>query len=289
MQITEHIHAIKIPFQLPISPEIKIDRAVYSYIIYSEEIYLIDSGVSTSEAKIFDYIIETGREPDEVCMIIQTHSHPDHIGATQAIKNATNCAVAAHSSAVEWIEDIEQQYKERPVPGFHNLVGGSVDVDQILKDGDVLSLGNNLELSVYHTPGHSRDSLSFLLSEDLALFTGDAIPLAGGVPVYEDALASIKSIHKLRNIENIDTLLSSWDIPRKGEEVYQLMGAGINYLQHIHEVVAKVADKEAVEPMELCRRVVRDLGLPDAIINPLVAKTFMANIGIDREDMKSNI
>lgn len=65
MQITKQIHAIKIPFQIAIGPGIKVDRFVYVYLIYGKKIYLIDTGVATSEKMIFDYIRKTGRNPED--------------------------------------------------------------------------------------------------------------------------------------------------------------------------------------------------------------------------------
>ena len=45
MRITENIHAIKLPFQVVIGPETKLDRFVYAYLVLGPEIALIDSGV----------------------------------------------------------------------------------------------------------------------------------------------------------------------------------------------------------------------------------------------------
>jgi hypothetical protein len=56
MQVTKQIHAIKIPFQIPVAPSETLDRFVYSYLIYDTEICLIDSGIKSSERVIFDYI-----------------------------------------------------------------------------------------------------------------------------------------------------------------------------------------------------------------------------------------
>jgi len=62
MKITEHTHALKHHFQIPISTEMKVDRFVYSYIVFGKEgIYLVDCGVSAASAAIFDYIIQNGR------------------------------------------------------------------------------------------------------------------------------------------------------------------------------------------------------------------------------------
>ncbi|OGW34490.1 MAG: hypothetical protein A2010_05605 [Nitrospirae bacterium GWD2_57_9] len=55
MQITGQVHALKVPFQVPISPERKIDRFVYVYLLYGERMWLIDTGVASSEVLIYDY------------------------------------------------------------------------------------------------------------------------------------------------------------------------------------------------------------------------------------------
>ncbi|MBW1740587.1 MAG: MBL fold metallo-hydrolase [Deltaproteobacteria bacterium] len=282
MQVKTHIHAIKIPFQIPIGPQKSIERFVYAYLIYGKDkIYLIDTGVASSEVLIFDYVRKTGRNPDEISMIVLTHSHPDHIGSAQAIKKATGCTVAAHPGEKSWIEDVELQFRERPVPGFHSLVGGSVEVDRILEEGNVLDLGDGLKLQVFHTPGHSKGSISLWLQEDRVLFTGDAIPLAGDIPIYEDVLAAVRSIKKLKDIHGIKILLASWNDPQEGGRVYQLMDEGLHYFQHIHEIVTKVAGNTSqLTPMELCRRVIEDLGLPQIAVNPLVARSFEANLAV---------
>ena len=64
--------------------------------------------------------------------MILTHAHPDHIGSAKAIEEATRCTVAAHENAKHWIEDVDLQFQERPVPGFHSLVGESFKFKQVL-------------------------------------------------------------------------------------------------------------------------------------------------------------
>lgn len=280
MQVTEHIHALRIPFTLPIGPGITLDRFVYAFLIFGEDICLIDTGVASSKQVIFDYILSTGRNPEEISTIVQTHTHPDHIGATKAIKEACGCILAVHAGEQEWIEDVELQFKERPIPGFHLLVGGSVEVDQVLADGDVLNLGKGLTLEVFHTPGHSKGSISLLLKEDRALFSGDVIPLPGDVLIYEDYLASVDSVKKLLGIEGVNNLFSSWDQPREGETIYRLLNDSLNYFQHVDELVAKHYKNGVTDTMDLCKRVFQDLGIPTAAAIPTVAKSFEANIKV---------
>ncbi|WP_210409227.1 hypothetical protein [Methanococcoides sp. NM1] len=68
MQVTEHVHAIKIPFSLTSDSGIIIERFVYAYLIYGREICLVDCGVASSEKIIFDYMKKTGRDPQEISL-----------------------------------------------------------------------------------------------------------------------------------------------------------------------------------------------------------------------------
>lgn len=280
MQITKNVHAIKVPFYVTISPEITVERFVYVYLIYgSSNVCLIDTGIASAEEMVFDYLRATDRKVSDISLIIQTHSHPDHIGATRTIKGETGCAVAVHPLERAWIENVQLQAKERPVPGFDSLVAGSLAVDKTLEDGDVFDLGCGLKLQVFHTPGHSRGSISILLLGFMVLFSGDAIPVPGEMPVYEDVLASVGSIKKLKNIPGVRHLLSSWDEPLKDEEVYKRMDEGLGYLQDIHTAVIKCAGKKsAPEPMQLSRCALGELGLPPEMANPIVARSFASNL-----------
>ena len=141
MQVTEHIHALRIPFSLPDPSGGKIPRFVYVYLIYGEKICLVDSGVASSAPMIFDYLRRTDRSPKDISYLILTHSHPDHIGAAREVQEASGCTVAAHAAEIAWIEDVDLQCRERPVPGFHSLVGGSIKVDRALQDGDRIGFG----------------------------------------------------------------------------------------------------------------------------------------------------
>jgi hypothetical protein len=144
-----------------------------------------------------------------------------------------------------------------------------------------LDLGDGLSLKVLHTPGHSPGSISLWLPQEGALFSADAIPTAGGMPVYEDIRASARSIQTLKSIQGIKVLLSAWDKPRMGREAYHSMEGGLDYLQRIHDAVIKVADPDLrLDSMELCRRVLEELGLPKVMANPLVARSFQASMSL---------
>jgi glyoxylase-like metal-dependent hydrolase (beta-lactamase superfamily II) len=292
MQITDRIHALKIPFQITDPSGGKVPRFVYVYLIYGQRIFLIDSGVASSEKIILGYLKSTGRKPAEISQLILTHSHPDHMGAARAIKSLSGCTVAAHAAEKSWIEDVELQERERPVPGFKSLVAGSVHVDQTLQDGDILDL-DYVSMQVLHTPGHSSGSICLWLPNAGALFSADAVPVPGSMPIYQDILASVRSIQKLRRMQGIKFLLSAWDEPRLDGDAYRVMDEGLAYLQSIHNAVLKVAGDRGPDAgpdaMQFCSRVLAELGLPAAMANPLVAGPFQSSLKLcDQQDLLSD-
>ncbi len=280
MQITPSLHALRHSFKIPIAPGVAIDRFVYSYIIYGEMITLIDTGVAGCEKTIFEYIRSTRRDPSEIALIILTHSHPDHIGSAAAIQRLTGCSVAAHPAERPWIEDVSLQNRKRPVPGFATLVGGSVRVDHELVDGDTIEPDETRtgEMLVLHTPGHSTGSVSLFLHREGALFSGDAVPVAGEIPIYDDAVASMMSVKRLRSIAGVRGLLSSWDAPQTGDDAYLQMDRALEYLRKIQKTVLAFSREGITDPMEITRNTVSALGLPPEAVNPLLCRTVAATL-----------
>lgn len=287
MQVSKHIHAIRIPFRLEVSPGKTLDRFVYVYLIYGRQVFLVDSGVSGSKDTIFNYIKETGRDPNETKVMVITHAHPDHIGGALGIQNSVGCNIAAHVNDIPWIEDIELQYKERPIPSFHSLVKGSVKVNLPLKDGDSLELDDGSSLRVIHTLGHSKGHISLFYEADRALISGDSIPVPGEVPIYESVLPAVRSAKKLRKIKGLEILLSSWAEPCYGNRVYKMIDEGISYFQRIHrEVLKENASLRSYNVEAIATRVCKNLGLPQAALNPLFFKSIEAHLkAIDCEDL----
>ncbi len=275
MQITPHIHIVTIPFSVPLRRG-PLPRVVNVFLVCGETVLLVDSGVAGAEQRIFEYLRELGRQPEEIATLVLTHSHPDHVGAAAAIKAAICCTVAAHAAEWHWIEDTELQQRERPVPGFHELVGGPVAVDRSVAEGDRFELGEGVTLEVLPTPGHSAGSLSLWDRRAGVLITGDAVPVPGEMPIFTDFAASLASLERLRSC-GADLLLSAWGEPVRGDGVERLLGESRAWLERIRETVqSTAAEGFAADPPELCRRVVAKLGLPDAAANLLTARSFMA-------------
>ena len=276
MKITETIHAFKHPFQLALGESQYADRSVYSYLLIGDRICLIDTGVFSTSLLLQGYLKEIDRSPNEISLVLLTHAHPDHIGGCLALHKASPASFYAHPADKGWIEDVERQYRERPILNFFELVEGSVVVNRELRDGDTISWGKGRTIRVLETPGHSPGSISFYDEEEEALFTGDAVPAAGTLPIYVDPRTSIESIRKLQKISPVKHLLSSWHEPVSGNQIQPILEEGIRYIQKIDEIVVDLSKTMPAETSgeELSLRALERLGIRTNKVLPMVRTTF---------------
>lgn len=90
----------------------------------------------------------------ELVLIIETHTHADHLMVRRTDKEALGVEIAMHRLS--------------PCPL----------VDRHFDDGVELSLGDDV-IRVLHTPGHTPDSVSFEVPSARAVLTGDTILIGG--------------------------------------------------------------------------------------------------------------
>ena len=85
MEIVPGVHSI---------PGIRWSRA---YLIVDDTLALVDAGLPWDAGRIVRYIRSIGRRPDELGMVLTTHSHPDHTGGALSITRRTGAEVVAHA------------------------------------------------------------------------------------------------------------------------------------------------------------------------------------------------
>ncbi|MEP7312639.1 MAG: hydroxyacylglutathione hydrolase [Pseudomonadota bacterium] len=122
---------------------------------------------STGEALAVDpldsqLMLDTARERGwTITQILNTHEHADHTAGNAAVKAATGARILAHAGAA-------------------TKIGG---VDRGLAAGDIIKVGNSVELTCLDTPGHTMSHICLLAqggaSEAPALFSGDTLFNAG--------------------------------------------------------------------------------------------------------------
>lgn len=270
------IHPLTIDFH--VTPAIK--RYVIVYLIEGEACYLIDSGVDGAEETIEAYLHHIGRKLSDIKGIFLTHAHPDHIGSAAKLKERTGCKVYASLGERPWIEDIQQQFEERPIPNFYTLVNRSVSVDTLLKDGDRVVLEPALTIQAVGTPGHSRDELSYLLPEQHAVFTGDAIPVRGDIPIWVHRDDARRSLETLRNLPGIEAFYPAWDAPYDRPQAMNKLSDALELMEELQHWVDQCrAHTNALD--DLVKHVCDGMKTPHFLQNPLFRRTIQSMLSPD--------
>ncbi|WP_334076053.1 MULTISPECIES: MBL fold metallo-hydrolase [Paenibacillus] len=106
----------------------------------------------------------------EIEAILLTHAHFDHIGGVEEIRKLKGCPVYVHPLESEWLTSpkLNGSLMWPTVTGPIACEPAEFD----LAEGQKITLIGH-EFTVYHTPGHSPGSVSFLCGDDL--FSGDCL------------------------------------------------------------------------------------------------------------------
>lgn len=261
-----NIRQIKIDFN--VTPDIK--RYVFVYAVESDRtVILIDSGVAGCESIIEKAIKEDGYNSGDIKAVLLTHAHPDHIGTAAYFRGKYGAKIYASAGERPWIEDIDLQFKQRPIPNFYALAGKSAKVDIIVKDGDTAEI-DGIKINVMGTAGHSADEVSYRIGG--AVFVGDAIPVKGDIPIFVDAECTKRSLDKL--LTDADVFYPAWDKTYQGEEIKTKISEAkeiVNIIEKTVDLLDKGQENAALTD-EVCDR----LGMPFLKSNPLFARTVEA-------------
>ncbi len=172
----------------------------------------------------------------EVAVVLLTHHHYDHSESAREFAERMGCGVRA----------LDPEYRL-----------GS----EGLGDGDVIEV-DGLEVRVVGTPGHTADSLSFLLPGDRVVLTGDTV-LGRGTTVVshpDGALgAYLDSLDRLHRLAEEHELAAIW--PGHGPVIEQALPTLDYYISHRQQRLAQVeaalpSIPEGTSVDELPRRVV---------------------------------
>ncbi|WDM21321.1 MBL fold metallo-hydrolase [Paenibacillus polymyxa] len=102
--------------------------------------------------------------------ILLTHAHFDHIGGVEEIRNAKGCPVYLHALEQDWLTSPKLNGSLMWPEASPPISTGPAEYD--LAEGQQLNLIGHT-FKVFHTPGHSPGSVSFLCGKDL--FSGDVL------------------------------------------------------------------------------------------------------------------
>jgi glyoxylase-like metal-dependent hydrolase (beta-lactamase superfamily II) len=185
-------------------------------------------------------------ELGDVGLVLLTHHHYDHAEVAQEFARAKGCAVRA----------VDPAY--------------CLDADP-LRDGEDITV-DGLSVRVVTTPGHTADSVSFVLPGDGALLTGDMV-LGRGTTVVahpDGQLAPyFDSIERMRALVLAGEVRTLW--PAHGPVLDDALGVLDFYVAHRRERLAQVERALAELGVALTPECAEDDALPRRVVEVVYA------------------
>ncbi len=162
-------------------------------------IYLIDGGseyllIDIGFEDTVDEVIELIRQMDfslsRCKMIIATHADADHIQGLSRAKERLKTKIAAHPKSIRPLETADEIETYALISAQNLQIPlKPVKIEISLNEGDTISVGN-LQMKVWHTPGHTPGQISFKMGN--LLFSGDNI--------YRDSCVGVIDAHHGSNL-----------------------------------------------------------------------------------------
>lgn len=137
------------------------------YLIESDTLTLVDTGPFWSARRVLDYIEAIGRRPEELELVLMTHSHPDHYNGARSLNRRTGARLLAHPADTKTHRNSEVRLR----PQLPFLRG--TPLDRTVEEGELLPISDGVR--VIHTPGHTPGSVCYLLEGKGVLFSGDTL------------------------------------------------------------------------------------------------------------------
>jgi glyoxylase-like metal-dependent hydrolase (beta-lactamase superfamily II) len=132
-----------------------------------DPVWVYDSVSGIASEHMVNEVLELASTMNcEVDWVLETHAHADHLSAAALIREKTGAKIGASRG----ICDVQATFKK-----IYNLADLHTDgrqFDRLLSEGDQLEIGE-LIITVMETPGHTDDSVTYLVGD--AAFIGDTL------------------------------------------------------------------------------------------------------------------
>lgn len=154
------------------------DSSTFSYVVTDtslrraaiiDPVLNYDSAAGTVSTKDADRLLAyINANQLQVDWILETHAHADHLSAAHYLQQKTAAPVAIGAG----IKQVQNTFKLVFNLGDDELMAKGDYFDKLFADDECFSIGN-LAARVINTPGHTNDSVSYLIAGNL--FVGDSL------------------------------------------------------------------------------------------------------------------
>jgi glyoxylase-like metal-dependent hydrolase (beta-lactamase superfamily II) len=213
-----------------------------SVIVTSEGVVLIDTLVFPEETQMMRRFIEN-RLGAKVRYVVNTHFHADHTTGTCFFPDAT---VVSHALCRQYLDTRGRESLQRLKDSSPDMR----DVELVLpnlvfEDGTLELTVGNKTFQLWHTPGHSLDSIVCLLKEERVLFAADTLM---PIPYFVDGSydAFLTSLEGLRNGNYENVIQGHGEVILRGE-IEEKIENDIFYLHKLGELVDNALDSKTPE------------------------------------------
>ncbi|MBO5420933.1 MAG: MBL fold metallo-hydrolase [Clostridia bacterium] len=137
------------------------------YIVTDEktkDAVVIDCGEYTQE-------LEEKLSDKSLKYVLLTHGHYDHILGVYDLKEAhPEAQIVIHKEEAYKLTDDLPSFAHEMMPGVQKYVPADITVEE----GDKITFGET-EITVIHTPGHSKGGVCYFVEDERTIFTGDTL------------------------------------------------------------------------------------------------------------------
>jgi len=248
-------------------------------VITSEGAILIDTLIFPEETLAIKHFLET-RLDCPVRYVINTHYHADHTYGTCFFEGAQ---VVAHARCYELLDTRGRAGLEQARQSAPELRDIKLVLPHLVFDSGVMSIHlGNKTVELWHSPGHSPDSIVALVKEDRVLFAADTMM---PIPYFVDGSYDdfITSLNALRNGGYENVVQGHGEVVLRGE-VESKIEEDLAYLtrlrQHVEQAIQQRLPITALDEINIER-----CGKSRIPLNGLVQELHRTNLRALYEDL----
>lgn len=178
-----------------------------------DPVLVYDAVSGRTNTAFIDTLLNEAQAHDwRIDWVLETHAHADHLTAAAHIRAKTGAGVAIGAGICSVQKNFARLFNLRDFPTDGR------QFERLLMDGDIIPLGA-LQVRVMETPGHTGDSVTYLVED--AAFVGDTLFEPGhGTARCDfpggDAGLLFDSVRKIHSLPEQTRLFLCHDYPKEG-------------------------------------------------------------------------